>query len=176
MNRAVLVVAISTMLVCISGCKKANPEQASTMDTPAQQAQPHGWLLTSAPQGAVSVTEARSIGKEGDAIVIRGRIGGRHTPMSADSPVFTVVDLELPYCGQHEDDGCATPWDYCCEMPRTISTNSATVQIVGDGTVDPVAAGLEPLDIVVLVGTVGPRPTDEIFTIQSTGVYQTTDE
>ncbi|MFG0314793.1 MAG: hypothetical protein ACF8LL_11520 [Phycisphaerales bacterium] len=127
-------------------------------------------MLTEAPGGDVSITEAKANAKEGDQIVVRGRIGGRHAPISADSPVFTVVDLSLPYCGQLNEDRCGTPWDYCCETPSTIASNSATVQVVGDG-VDLADAGLEPLDEVVLIGTVGPRPDEQVLTIRASGVY-----
>ncbi|MFP3422727.1 hypothetical protein R0K19_25495, partial [Bacillus sp. SIMBA_161] len=66
----------------------------------------------------------------GEPITLRARIGGRATPISDDSGVFTVMDLSVPHCGQLADDGCPTPWDYCCEDPDTIKANAATVQIV----------------------------------------------
>lgn len=171
MNRTLLITAATGLLIAVTGCERANSEQASKTATPAQQAQPNAWLLTSAPEDAVSITEAKAIAKEGDTVVIRGRIGGRQSPITDASPVFTVVDLGLPYCGQHEDDGCSTPWDYCCETKSTITSNSATIQIFGDGIIDPVAAGLDPLDEVILIGTVGPRPSHEVLTIRTTGVY-----
>ncbi len=171
MNRTLLLTAATGLLLAISGCKQATSEQSSQTTTPAQQADQNAWLLTNAPEGAVSITQARANGKEGDTVVIRGRIGGRHSPISADSPIFTIVDLGLDYCGQHDDDGCPTPWDYCCETKSTITNNSATVQLITENTVNPIAAGLEALDEVILIGTVGPRPTDEVFTIRATGIY-----
>lgn len=171
MNRTILITVGTSLLIALTGCDKASSQQATQAANTAEQATSTAWLLTSAPDGAVSITEARTNAKEGDSVVIRGRIGGRHSPMSAESPVFTVVDLELAYCGQHEDDGCTTPWDYCCESPGTIMSNSATVQLVGDEILNPVEAGLDPLDEIILIGTVGPRPTDQVFTIRATGVY-----
>jgi len=172
MNRIAPIVAFSTTLILLAGCNKASSEQpVETETTTSAETQPHAWILTSAPEGAVSILEAKANAAEGDQIVIKGRIGGRHSPVSADSPVFTIVDLELVYCGQHSDEGCVTPWDYCCEKPETIASNSATVQIVGFDSIDPLAAGLEPLDEVVIIGTVGQRPDDVVLTIQATGVY-----
>ena len=171
MKRALLIPVATTLLIVVSGCNEASTEQTSKAANAAEQTQPNAWLLTSAPEGAVSITEAKVNGKEGDTMVIRGRIGGRKSPISTESAVFTVVDLGLSYCGQHEDDSCGTPWDYCCETPSTITNNSATVQIVGEGIVNPNAAGLEALDEIILVGTVGSRPTDQVFTIHATGVY-----
>lgn len=175
MNRILLITISTALLIVVSGCDKASSEQASNAAIPAEQPQTNAWLLTDAPEGAVSIIEAKESMKEGDTVTIRGRIGGRHSPISAESPVFTIVDLELPYCGQHEDDNCGTPWDYCCETPSTITNNSATVQIIGDGIVNPIAGGLKPLNEIILIGTVGPRPTDQVFTIRATGVYLVTE-
>jgi hypothetical protein len=169
MNRTLLITATTGLLIAIAGCDKTTSEQASKA---ADQAQPNNWLITNAPEGAVSITDAKATAKEGDTVVIRGRIGGRHTPINNASPVFTIVDLALPHCNQEEEDMCSTPWDYCCETSNTITENSATVQIVGNGNIDPVAAGFEPLDEVILIGTVGPRPSDEVYTIQATGVFR----
>lgn len=172
MNRTLLLIASSLLLLTSVGCDQSSSEQTNeiSLDDPVKPA--NAWLLTSEPSGAVSITEAKESAREGDTVVIRGRIGGRKAPMSNESTVFTIMDMEIAYCGQHEDDGCSTPWDYCCETPDTIGANSATVQVVGDGTIDPVGAGLKPLDVIILIGTVGPRPNDQVLTIQATGVYR----
>jgi hypothetical protein len=161
----------STILI-LSGCSEStsSPKAQAPSTESTEQTTAHSWVLTSAPEGDVSITEAKSSAKEGDQIVIRGRIGGRHAPITADSPVFTIVDLQLEYCGQTTDDKCGTPWDYCCETPTTIATNSATVQVQGDA-IDLASAGLEPLDEVVLIGTVAPRPDDQVLTVLATGIY-----
>lgn len=172
LNKITTTLTASTLLL-FSGCgDSASPSQeqspsAQSTDQPAADA----WVLTTAPQGAVSVTDAKATAQEGDQVIIRGRIGGRRNPISADSPVFTLVDLDLEYCGQSNDDQCGTPWDYCCETPTTIVSNSATVQILGD-SVDLTGSGLEPLDEVILIGTVGPRPEEQILTIRATGIFK----
>lgn len=172
MNRTLLLIASSLLLLTSVGCDQSSSEQSNEVSLVDPVKSTNAWLLTSEPSGAVSISEAKQSAQEGDTVVIRGRIGGRRSPMSNESSVFTIMDMELAYCGQHEDDGCTTPWDYCCETPDTIGTNSATVQVVGDGAIDPVAAGLKPLDVVILIGTVGPRPNDQVLTIQATGVYR----
>ena len=163
-------IAATGAVLLMSGCDATSSEPAAQAETTTQA---DAWVLTSVPEGAVSITEAKATAKEGDQVIIKGRIGGRMTPISADSPVFLIVDLELEYCGQFDDDGCPTPWDYCCETPNTITTNSATVQIMGDGAIDPISAGLNPLDEIVLIGTVGPRPDSQVLTIKTTGIYRT---
>lgn len=172
MNRTASTVLSAVSILLLAGCSESSssPESTASETTTQTQSSSSTWVLTSAPVGDVSVKEAKASAKEGDQVVIRGRIGGRHAPMSNDSPVFTIVDLGLEYCGQTTEDKCGTPWDYCCEMPSTIASNSATVQVEGD-SVDLDAAGLEPLDEVVLIGTVGPRPDEQVLTIRATGVY-----
>ncbi|MDF1808783.1 MAG: hypothetical protein P1U42_03715 [Phycisphaerales bacterium] len=173
MKRTLLITVAASLLLTVTGCEKTSSDQSSSVDITTQETEMNAWLLTIAPEEAVSITTAKANHKEGDSVVIRGRIGGRYSPISSESSVFTIVDLGLPYCGEHEEKGCSTPWDYCCETSGTITNNSATVQIVSQGSVDPIAAGLKPLDEVILVGTVGPRPNEETFTIQATGVYRT---
>lgn len=163
-------IAAAGAVLILSGCDKASSEQSAIIDTAPKG---EAWVLTSAPEGAISVTQAKATANEGDQVIIRGRIGGRMTPITADSPVFTIVDLGLEYCGQFAEGGCPTPWDYCCESPGTITTNTATVQIVGNATIDPLAGGLNPLDEIVLIGIVGPRPGSQVLTVKATGVYRT---
>ncbi len=157
-------------------CGESGPApSASSGATPAPTDAGSTWLLAWSPQGATSVTDAKASAQEGDTVVIRGRIGGRRDPITGGSPVFTIVDLELPYCGQEVADGCGTPWDYCCETPDTISANSATVQVI-DGAGSPIgddltSQGLSALDEVVVVGLVAARPSDAVLTVRATGVY-----
>jgi hypothetical protein len=128
------------------------------------------------PEGAVDVAAAKQTAKEGDSVVVRGRIGGRVEPISKDSAVFVIVDPVLLSCDQIEGDTCSTPWDYCCETPESMAANNATVQIV-DASGAPIAidvqtVGLKPLDTIVIVGTVGPRPSPQVLTIKATGVHR----
>jgi len=158
-----LVAAVS--ILSLAACSESSPSASSP---PAAGA---AWLLDSEPAGARSVAEAKASAAEGDRVVLRGRIGGRPQPVSGESPVFTVMDLALPYCGQETDDGCPTPWDYCCEPSEAIAASSATVQVAGaaDGAV---AENLAPLDEVVVVGTVGPRPSESVLTVRAEGVHR----
>lgn len=158
---------LSTLLIeiALGGCGGSpTPPGAST--GPA-------WLLREMPAAAIPVAEAKRTAREGDQVVVRGRIGGRRDPMNADSAVFVMIDPAIPHC---EIGTCKTPWDYCCETPESITTNGATVQLVGD-TGKPISVDLgkhaiKPLDEVVVVGTVGPRPTQEVFVIHATKLHR----
>ena len=154
------------LVVSLGGCgESATSPGATGTDT--------SWLLATMPAGAIPVSEAKRTAREGDAVVVRGRIGGRRDPMSTGKAVFVMMDPAIPHC---KIDACKKPWDYCCETPQSITTNSATVQLVGDTgkpmPIDLTSHAIEPLDEVVIVGTVGPRPTEEVFVIHASALHR----
>lgn len=153
-------------------------EETSTSSNGSASATPASatFLLASAPAGAVDIVSAKQTAKEGDTITVRGKIGGRVEPMSEGSAVFVVMDLSEQSCDELHADRCPTPWDYCCTPPDAIKAKSATVQIVDASgralEIDLGDAGLSPLDRVVVVGEVGPRPNEDVLIIRATGVYR----
>jgi hypothetical protein len=172
--RRVLVgsIALSASLLTTACSDKPTPDATPSVSAPS--ASP-AWLLTSEPADALSVARIKADAKEGDTVVVRGRIGGRAEPMTPGSPVFIIMDLAIPHCGENPADACKTPWDYCCETPEVINANNATVQLVASddaAAADPAAAGLAPLDEVVIVGIVGPRPSLQVLTIRATGIHK----
>lgn len=86
-------------------------------------------LEESEPEGAVEVGVARASTQDGDEVTLVGRIGGSKNPFVDGLAAFTIVDLKVPYCS--DDEGCPTPWDYCCKTDA-VKENIATVKIVDD--------------------------------------------
>jgi hypothetical protein len=68
-------------------------------------------LLGAAPGGAAGVLKVREDAKDGDEVVIAGRIGGNKKPIGAGL-AFTLVDQSLKSCADNGED-TATPWDFC---------------------------------------------------------------
>lgn len=176
MTRSISACLMLTVALVLTGCGQSGTPQAEGSGEGSSEG-PVAWLIDSEPAGALAVAEAKSTVRAGDEVVVRGRIGGRKNPISADSPIFTIMDMSVPHCGQMgEEDHCPTPWDYCCESSESKTANAATVQVV-DAQGNPVgeklaASGLNNLDEVVLVGTVGPRPNEDVLMIKATGVYR----
>lgn len=165
--RTGLILCTALIVAFLAGCGDSAKPAGTTggADT--------SWLLAAMPEGAVPVSAAKKTAREGDEVVIRGRIGGRRDPMSTDVAIFVMMDPAVPHC---KVDACKAPWDYCCETPESITANSATVQLVGSTgkplSVDLGGQHIEPLAEIVVVGTVGPRPTPEVFVIHASGLHR----
>jgi hypothetical protein len=85
---------------------------------------------------------------------------------------FTIVDTAVPYCAA--DEGCPTPWDYCCTQNQ-VKDNIATVKVVDDEG-NPVAddaralLGVRELSTVVVKGK-AQRDDQGNLTIAASEVY-----
>ena len=113
------------------------------------------YLADVEPEGALPVGEARKSVMDAQAVTLVGVIGGSSEPFVDGLAAFTIVDAKVPYCSA--DEGCPTPWDYCCTQDQ-VKGNIATVKIVDDAG-KPVAAdarkllNVNELSTVVVQGT-----------------------
>ncbi len=171
MRSRTMILALS--LAALAGCDRSQPTSTGA-DRPAPGANP-GWLLASAPENPAEIQAAKASAAEGDQVTVRGRIGGRREPITDGAATFVMMDAGVPSCAENPDDACATPWDYCCEPAEVKEANSATVQLV-DAAGAPIEAdlallGIGPLDEVIVVGTVAPRPTPGVLVIKATALH-----
>jgi hypothetical protein len=133
----------------LAGCAEKKP--ADTADSTAADA---AYIAASEPAGAVGVGDARANVKDEEDVVLVGRIGGSQKPFVDGIAAFTIVDPKVPYCAP--DEGCPTPWDYCCEQGE-VKNNIAMIKIV-DQDGNPVSKdagpllGVKELDMVVVQG------------------------
>jgi hypothetical protein len=164
----------------VAGCDD-RPRSNSNSGQPASPANadalPASLALADAPAGAKDVLAVRKDAKEGDAVVVRGRVGGSGSPFVEGRASMQIVDASLKACGEGTAmDECKTPWDYCCSDSKEIAGHSASVQVVGaDGK--PLRAslagfaGLKPLSKVTVKGTVAKSADAGALVINATGVY-----
>jgi hypothetical protein len=133
------------------------------------------YLLAEEPAGARGVIDARKEVKDGDDVVVVGRIGGDVKPWVEGRAAFWIVDPSLKSCKETEDDNCPTPWDYCCTPKEDLLKLMATVNIV-DEKGDTVRAdarellGLKELQTVVVRGR-AKRDEQGNLTVLAAGVY-----
>jgi hypothetical protein len=121
-------------VVLASGCGKSNTStgDGSSKQGGAQGAASSKYVLTAEPSGAKGVIETRKDAKDGDEVVVEGRIGGDKKPWVEGRAVFWIVDPSIPSCRETKDDNCPTPWDYCCKSKDELAPLMATVKVVDE--------------------------------------------
>jgi len=162
-----LVVAVSAL--ALAGCSPAgSPSNTTGGDPPS----PTGakYLLPDEPAGAQDVAAVRKSSKTDEAVIVVGRVGGDVDPFVEGAAAFTIVDTSLKPC----EDGCPTPWDYCCDLD-TLPEKQALIKIV-DAQGAPLGEdsrkllGIKPLSTVVVRGT-AKRDDAGNLTVLADGVY-----
>lgn len=132
LNLAQRVVFCAGCLLAI-GCGSSSPPVGLTQLTSTTDDAPPSaeHLLTVAPEKSVNVADAREEAADDSEIALRGRVGGDENPFVDGMAAFSIVDMKCKPC---EEDGCKTPWDYCCSPE--LASHKALVKIVdGKGAV-----------------------------------------
>jgi hypothetical protein len=166
LNRLILTLTLSSVAALFGGCGKS--------DTSSDEAEGK-YRLASEPDGAQDVIAVRKSAKDGDEVVIVGRIGGGEKPFVEDIAAFSIIDRSLKPCNELEGDMCPTPWDYCCDDATTLANAKALIRIV-DEQGNLVKGGakklinVKELDTVVVRGT-AKRDKDQNLTIVAQAVY-----
>lgn len=161
-----LLPSLALLALTLAGCNQSPP--AATGDQPAVP--PSKYLLTTEPAGAKDVGEVRKTSKNDEEVLVVGRVGGDVDPFVEGAAAFTIVDLSLKPC----EDGCPTPWDYCCDMNR-LPENKAVVKVVSEegAPVDRDSRkllGVKPLNVVIVHGK-AQRDDAGNLTVLADGVY-----
>ena len=149
-----------TLLLFVGCSESATTESAPEASGTAATTSVDGsmFIADAEPAAAVDVITTRVDSKDGDDVVVVGRIGGDVNPWVDGMAVFRLVDESLRPCNEMPGDKCPVPWDYCCETDK-LPTGMVLVKFNGeDGR--PLAAGakelfnVKELDTVVIEGKV----------------------
>jgi hypothetical protein len=139
----------------------------------AEASNEKGYLLKEEPKNAKGVVKLRKDAKNGEEVVVVGRIGGRVNPWIKGAAAFSIVDEAVKSCDQIEGDNCPTPWDYCCEAGLPQKTVFVTF-VDGAGKIVKKDARqllkVRELQTVVVKGKVKRDKKDNV-SIQATKVY-----
>lgn len=125
-NTSYLSFAGIILSAAMMGCG-SKPNSPATTQAPANSK----YLASAEPANAQPVGDARESAKDDEDIVLVGRIGGSGKPFVDGVAAFTIVDPKVPHCSK--DEGCPTPWDYCCEQNQ-VKNNIATVKVISEDT------------------------------------------
>ncbi len=95
----------------VLGCSKSNSPSGSPKDRQDATDQ-EKYLLATEPEDPRPVLDVRKKSKDGEEVVIVGRVGGSKEPLGKDRAYFTIVDPSLKDCKENGEEDCATPWAY----------------------------------------------------------------
>ena len=114
MNRTILSAMVGlAMAVVIVGCNKTDPTPKSAPDPKASEEAKAKYLLAGEPTGPKGVIDVKGQAKNGDEVVVVGRIGGSKEPFTGQA-AFTIVDPSFVACTEKEEpEESATPWEFC---------------------------------------------------------------
>ena len=163
------------MAVVIVGCERSAGNKDKTPQAKSAPL-PSDLFLASAPGDFKELDAVRQSAKDGEAVTVRARVGGRRDVFSADRAVMTVADANLTSCDKIPGDDCKTPWDYCCLDGDKLAEHVASVQVNGadnkplHGTLKD-AGGLAPLKEVIIVGTVQKSVDGKVVTINANRIF-----
>jgi hypothetical protein len=125
--RLVAFLSVLSLSAAFVGCG-GSPGPAASSGPSAEGAK---YVLAAEPADAKGVKALKADVKDGDDVVIEGRIGGDVKPWIENQAAFLVVDKSLKPCNEIPGDSCETPWDYCCDTDQLPSCK-ALVKIVDE--------------------------------------------
>jgi hypothetical protein len=176
MNRAILCGLLGlAAAVVIAGCTPNQPApKNNTPDPKVSEEAKAKYLLASEPASAKGVKEIKQQSKDGDEVVVVGRIGGSVTPFTGRA-AFTIMDLSFKACSEVEGDNCPTPWDACCTPPDELAKGTVLVKLVDSaGKTLPEDAkellSIKELETVVIKGQTR-KGEDNSISIVASGIF-----
>ena len=118
-------IVLIVLALAAAGCQSKD----SSSPTVGRSLSNSAFLAEIESAGAMPVGEARAKSEDGQDVTLIGLIGGSSKPFIDGLAAFTVVDPKVPYCAA--DEGCPTPWDYCCQTDA-VKDNIATIKLVDE--------------------------------------------
>jgi hypothetical protein len=163
-----------TVIAFVVGCGDSGCEDLASLSSSSPLIDGTKYLLLKEPQDSSPVIKARQESKDGEEVVLLGRIGGSRDPWIKGRAAFSIVDPSLRACSDILDDKCPRPWDYCCELDK-LEDATVFIKFVDEKgkTLKADARkllNLKPLQTVVVRGT-AVRDNDGNLTVLASGIY-----
>lgn len=116
---------VSPVLLALVGCGSQSVAPAKS-----SLAVPAALIVPAIREPAKNISELKKTAKVGEAVVVRGLVGGRAEPFVRERAAFVIADTHLiTPCDRNPEDKCPQPWDFCCEPLESIVAATATVQV-----------------------------------------------
>jgi hypothetical protein len=160
-----LFIAFACSLPMAVGCGQSAAEQPVSVVASSE------FRLTIEPTGALEVLDAKDQAKDGEAVVVVGRLGGGVNPWVDGRAAFLIVDTRiLPSC---DEAGLCTA--DCADCAKEMMAASTMVKFIDpDGNVLPVDArkllGVKEQETVVVQG-IAKRDQSGNVSIAAEGIF-----
>ena len=167
------VLTLTVLVASTAGCGSSSSERSVPIAT-AVSFDGAKYTLQDEPDGAVGVIEARQTSKDGEPIVLVGRVGGATNPWIEGRAAFTMLDASKSVVAAgKEANGNEICMGDCCAQERAACT--ALVTVVDDnGQVLPVDSRqllrIAENDMLLVRGKVKKDETGN-FTVVADGVF-----
>lgn len=174
MRLVLFMVAAFIVSVAITGCGGSSAADVDQQAMTQVSIDGSKYVLADEPDGAIGVIAARESAKNGDAIVVVGRIGGALNPWIEGRAAFVLLDASMVLVadGTESTEG-EICMDECCATERAGSTTLVKV-VDQDGRVLAADArqllGLAADDMVVVRGKVNKDESGN-FVLLADGVH-----
>lgn len=120
------VLCLFMLLFMLASCGDSKPDAGEPSAGGAAKASlPDGYWSASPIEGAMDVTAARKVAKDGQELTVIGLV----QDFSKGQAQFFVADRALVPCNERAADSCPTPWDYCCEDKVRFRAGLMTVEL-----------------------------------------------
>ena len=126
-----LMLAACGGVILVTGCSQETATSSSSTTDSSLRIDGTQFLLDKKPSGAADVLTVRADARDGEDVILTGRIGGSSNPWVEGRAAFSIVDDSLRTCSDIPGDQCAKPWDYCCETDK-LATSTTLIQIVDE--------------------------------------------
>jgi hypothetical protein len=161
-----LTISIAAATIALIGSAASYSQAADAPPKSVDKA----FLLEKAPQRAAEVGAVRKDAKDGQEVVVIGRVGGRVSPWVKNAAAFSIVDRSMKACNERPGDTCPTPWDFCCEADLPKFTLLVLVQDANGKLIKKDARellGLKELDTVFVQGKAKRDKTGNVTLVAS---------
>ncbi|QDV07864.1 hypothetical protein Poly30_33970 [Planctomycetes bacterium Poly30] len=126
---SVLFVSLALPLISCGGSESAPAKEPAPESASVEVVAPLTAYWSDAPLGdAKEVRDIRESVKDGEKVVLRGTLQD-----FGELATFRLVDDGLKDCTEMADDGCSTPWDFCCADPDELERWTVNVEFLEDG-------------------------------------------
>ena len=167
-----------TLCLAVTSCGGRDDEASNNENTASSAFDAlQALLLPKAPEGPLTITEARKKPTPGTKIIVSGKVMGNRNPIIQSRALLTLGDPDrLDSCDLIPGDDCPTPWDVCCSDPDVVRASIATIQVI-DENGKPVKSGLrglgglQELSNLIVVGEVAKESNAENFLVNATGIH-----